>query len=312
VTSLSTAKSTITFTDAHAMRNGVLAALAAYLAWGFFPILFHLLDEVDPGVVVAHRVVWSLLIVGALLLAGRRGGEIVAVLRDRRTMVRIVVSAVLLSINWFVYVWAVQNNHVLETSFGYFINPLVNVALGMVLLGERQNRWQWVAIGIAAVAMLIQAIGVSGIPWVSLTLAISFALYGYCRKTVKAGSATGLFIETLVLLPVALGYIGYTLLTTGPGLQAEPGHFGLLVLTGPATSLSLLLFAYAVQRLRLTTIGMFQYIAPTIQFLLAIMLCGEELSPIRLFSFALIWLSLVVFSVDSWRRRNPVPAPTAG
>jgi chloramphenicol-sensitive protein RarD len=308
VTTLSTAKSTITFTDAHATRNGVLAALAAYLTWGFFPILFHLLDEVDAGIIVAHRVIWSLLLVGFVLFAGRRRHEIAAVLRDRPTMFRIAISAVLLAINWYVYVWAVGHDRVLETSFGYFINPLANVALGMVLLGERQNRWQWVSIAIAALAMVVQAVGVSGVPWVSLTVAISFALYGYCRKTVKASSATGLFVETLVLLPIALGYIGYTLATAGPGPQAEPAHFGLLVLTGPATSLSLLLFAYAVQRLRLTTIGMFQYIAPTIQFLLAITLFNEELNAIRLFSFALIWLSLIVFTADSWRRRNLRPA----
>ena len=295
--------------SSNTLRNGVFAALAANVTWGFFPILFHLLAGVDPFLVIAHRVVWSLLLVGTILLITGRTGEVVAVLRDRGTVIRMLISSVLLAVNWLVYVWAVQNNNVLETSFGYFINPLANVALGMALLGERQNRWQAVSIAIGAVAMVIQAIGIGGIPWVALTVALSFALYSYCRKTVKANAATGLFVETLLLAPLAAVFIGYVLLTQGPGLQADPKVFGLLLLTGPATSLSLLLFAYAVQRLRLTTIGMFQYIAPSLQFLIAILLFGEELNPIRLLSFGLIWLSLIVFTADSMRRRPASPTP---
>jgi len=297
--------------NAHSLRNGVLAALGANFTWGFFPILFHFLDGVDPALVVAHRVVWSLLLVGTILLIAGRQAEVVAILRDRRTVLRMLVAAVLLAINWLVYVWAVVNNHVLETSFGYFINPLANVALGMALLGERQNRWQAISIGIGAIALIIQAFGVGGVPWVALTVAVSFALYSYCRKTVKATAASGLFVETLLLTPVAVGYLSYVMLTQGPGLQADPRIFGLLVLTGPATSLSLLLFAYAVQRLRLTTIGMFQYIAPSMQFLLAIFFFGEDLNPVRLLSFGLIWLSLVVFTADSLRRHNPTPLAAA-
>jgi chloramphenicol-sensitive protein RarD len=249
-------------------------------------------------------VIWSLLLVGCILLLAGRRQEIVSIFRDRRTVLRMLVAAVLLAINWLVYVWAVENNNVLEASFGYFINPLANIALGMALLGERQNRWQVASIAIGALAMVIQAIGVGGVPWIAVTVAVSFALYSYCRKTVKANAASGLFVETLLLVPIAVGYITYGLITQGPGPQADPRIFALLVLTGPATSLSLLLFGYAVQRLRLTTIGMFQYIAPSMQFLLAVFLFHEDLNPMRLLSFGLIWLSLLVFTADSLRRRT--------
>ncbi len=304
MSSVSPARSIETVADPNATRSGVIAALVAYSVWGFFPLLFHLLDGVDPVLIVSHRIVWSLLLVGAILWIGGRMAEVGTALRDRGSLLRLLASAAILSVNWLVYVWAVMNGHVLEASFGYFLNPLVNVVLGMVLLGERQNSWQWVAIAIAAIAMAIQAAGVGGIPVVAITLAVTFAVYGYIRKTVKVGSAAGLFVECTVLIPVALGYIAFSVLTHGPGPHADPALFGYLLLTGPATTLSLLLFAFAVQRLRLTTIGMFQYIAPSIQFILAITFFGEELNGTRLLSFALIWLSLLVFSADSFRRRS--------
>ena len=303
MSSVSPAKSIVTVAGDADIRRGALAAVAAYVVWGFFPILFHFLDSVGATLVVAHRVVWSMLLVGGILIVTARWDEVRAVFTNRATLTRILISSVLLAVNWLIYVWAVEQNRVLETSFGYFLNPLVNVALGMMLLGERQNRWQWVAIGIAIVAMFIQAIGMSGIPWIALSLAVTFALNGYSRKTVKASSTTGLFVETVVLLPVALAYIGWTIATEGPGPHADPTLMALLVFTGPATSLTLLLFAYAVQRLRLTTIGIVQYIAPSIQFVLAIVFFGEELNATRLISFALIWLSLIIFTADSWRRR---------
>lgn len=288
--------------DSTTQRAGATAAVAAYVVWGFFPLLFMLLPGVDPVLIVAHRIIWSLVVVGVILLVTSRMAEVRAALSDRQTWGRLLISAVLVAVNWLVYVWGVENGRVLEASFGYFLNPLVNVLLGMVLLGERQNAWQWVAIGIAILAMALQALGLSGIPWVSLALAVSFAGYGYFRKTVKAGSATGLFVETLLLTPVAMLYIVYVTATVGPGPQGDPLQFFYLMLTGPATSLTLLLFAYGVQRLRLTTIGIIQYIAPSIQFVLAVAVFHEQLNPLRLVSFALIWLSLVIFTVDSFRR----------
>ena len=216
----------------------------------------------------------------------------------------IALSAVLLVGNWLLYVWAVATGQVLEASFGYFINPLVNIAIGMILLGERQNRMQTIAIIMAVVAILIQTAGLGRVPLIALGLAFSFGFYGFIRKTAHAGPATGLFAETIVVAPFALAYVVFDLATNGVGVHADPAMLLLLMLTGPIPAVPLLLFAYGVRRLRLTTIGMFQYLAPSIQFLLAIALFGEALNPLRLLSFVLIWLSLVVFSWDSFRQRR--------
>jgi chloramphenicol-sensitive protein RarD len=242
-----------------------------------------------------------------MLISGRMS-EIQMVLNDRRALASIAISSVLLLANWLLFVWAVEAGHVLEASFGYFINPLVNIAIGMVFLGERHNRWQTVSILIAIVAIGIQAVGVGGVPYVALGLALSFGFYGYVRKTAKVSSLTGLFAETMVIAPVALGYILYTLATGKAGFLADPATVLLLALTGPVTALPLLLFAYAVRQLRLTTIGMFQYISPSIQFLLAITFFNEQLNGIRLLSFALIWLSLMVYSADTFWRRGRAAA----
>jgi chloramphenicol-sensitive protein RarD len=291
--------------------NGVIAALLAYGLWGFLPLLFHMLEAVSPIGIVAERTLWSLVLLAAILVFTGGFGEVRALFADRRRALVTLFSAVLLAGNWLLYVWAVETGQVLEASFGYFINPLVNVLLGMVLLGERQNRLQTIAILIAVVAIGIQAVGLGTFPFVALGLALSFGLYGYIRKTAAMGPASGLFAETAMLSPAALAFVGYGFITSGPGVHADPGTMALLVLTGPATAVPLLLFAYAVRRLRLTTIGMFQYIAPSMQFLLAITFFGEHLNGLRLVSFALIWLSLVVFTYDSFRRRGAARAAAA-
>lgn len=293
------------------LRSGLAAGLAAYVLWGFLPLLFKWLAGVPSPTIVADRTLWSLVLVGAILLVAGRTGEIRAALADRATVRSMLISAVLLAGNWLIYVYAVETGQLLEASFGYFANPLVNVAIGMVLLGEKQNRWQMVAIAIAVIAIAIQAIGLAGIPFIALGLAFSFAAYGYFRKTAKVASATGLFVETLLIAPAALGYLLFTFVRDGGiGPHADPATLGLLALTGPATAVPLLLFAFAVQRLRLTTIGMLQYVAPTIAFLLAITVFAEYLNPLRLVSFALIWLSLAVYTADSLiRRRNGRATP---
>lgn len=285
-------------------RNGVVAALCAYLLWGFLPILFHALDGVGSVTIVAERTLWSLLLLAGILAVTRGFGEVRALFADPATLMRVAIAAVVLAVNWLLYVWAVETGQVLEASFGYFINPLVNVAMGMVLLGERQTRMQAFAILIAVVAIGIQAVGIGSVPYIALGLALSFGFYGYFRKTVKIGPASGLFAETVILAPLALGYVGWTFLSNGVGPHGDPTTLLLLALTGPATAVPLLLFAYGVRRLRLTTIGMFQYIAPSIQFLVAIFLFREELNGLRLLSFGLIWLSLAVFSWDSFSRRS--------
>jgi chloramphenicol-sensitive protein RarD len=299
---------TLPATAASETRKGVVAALSAYLLWGFLPILFRLIDEAGSMLIVAERTLWSLVLLAVIIAFAGGFAEVRAVLTDGRRMRVIGLSAVLLVGNWLLYVWAVETGQVLEASFGYFINPLVNVAIGMILLGERQNRMQTIAIGIAAVAILIQAAGIGRIPFVALGLALSFGFYGFIRKTAQAGPATGLFAETVVVAPFALAFVAFDLATRGIGVHADPVQMMLLVLTGPATAIPLLLFAYGVRRLRLTTIGMFQYLAPSIQFLLAITLFGEALNPLRLLSFALIWVSLMVFSWDSFQQRRRVTA----
>lgn len=299
-----------TATDLNETRNGVVAALVAYCLWGFLPLLFHALESVGSVMIVAERTVWSLVLLAIVLIFTRGYGEVRALFADRRRVLITFVSAVLLAGNWLLYVWSVETGQVLEASFGYFINPLVNIVMGMVLLGERQNKLQTVSIVIAVIAIAIQAIGLGKIPYIALGLALSFGFYGYFRKTAHLGPASGLFAETVMLAPFALGYVIFNIATVGMGPHGDPYLMGLMILTGPATAIPLLLFAFAVRRLRLTTIGMFQYIAPSIQFLVAIFLFGEHLSELRLFSFALIWLSLMVFSYDSYRRRGGRGSPT--
>ena len=284
--------------------NGVVAALLAYGLWGFLPILFRAIEAAGSVMIVAERIVWSLLLLAGILVFTGGFSEVRALFGDRRRLLVTLVSAVLLGGNWLLYVWAVETGQVLEASFGYFINPLVNVLMGMVLLGERQNRLQTISILIAALAIGIQAVGLGKVPYIALGLALSFGFYGYFRKTAHLGPASGLFAETALLIPFALGYVVFNLVTLGAGAHADPIFLLLMIMTGPATTIPLLLFAYAVRRLRLTTIGMFQYIAPSIQFLLAIAFFGEHLNGTRLVSFALIWLSLAVFSYDSFRRRG--------
>ncbi|MFY8032856.1 MAG: EamA family transporter RarD, partial [Devosia sp.] len=224
-----------------------------------------------------------------------------------KTLRAMAFSALLLATNWLIYVWAVETDQVLEASFGYFVNPMVNVAIGMVVLGERHNRVQGIAILIALVALVIQAIGLGRIPYIALSLALSFGFYGFVRKTAPVAATAGLFVETLLLAPLAIGFLVWSFVSNGPGLHADPMIAFLLVLTGPATAVPLLLFNYAVQRLRLTTIGMLQYIAPSIAFVLAIIVFGEHLNLTRVLSFALIWVSLAVFTLGSMQRRVPPP-----
>lgn len=285
-------------------RAGVLAALGAYGMWGGFPLFFTLLNGVDSASVVAHRTVFALIFVGAVLYFRKRFVEVFAALRDRKTVLVMAISTVLLAINWLMFVWAVETGQVLQISFGYFINPLVSIAIGMVFLGERQNRMQTIAIAIAVLAVVVQSFGLGNIPYVALTLALAFGLYGYCRKTVSVGSAPGLFVETLLMTPVALLYMAWVLVWSGPIHYTDPIEVAALVVSGPLTALALIFFAYAARQLRLTTIGMFQYLAPSLHFLSAVFILGEALTPLSLLSFVLVWCSLAVFTWDSWRQHR--------
>lgn len=288
-------------------RAGLTAGLAAYVLWGFLPLLFKQVEHVGSVGVVAERTFWSLLIVGVIVAVSRRMPEVRAAFRDWKTVRSLALSAVLLACNWLIYIYAVETGQVLEASFGYFINPMINVALGMIFLGERQNRMQTIAIGIAVVALVIQAWGLGNFPFIAVSLAITFAVYGFVRKTVSVGSTTGLFVETLLLSPLVIGYMIWSFATEGLGAHADPVTAFWLLMTGPGTAAPLLLFAFAVQRLRYTTIGMLQYIAPSIAFVLAIVIFGEHLNLMRIISFGLIWLSLIVFTAGSMPPRRAAP-----
>jgi chloramphenicol-sensitive protein RarD len=277
-------------------RQGLAFGVGAYVLWGLLPLYFRLLGPIDAGEIVAQRVLWSAVLVSAIVVAARRGADLRRAFADRRALLNLIASAGFIAINWLVYVWAVLHGQVLAASLAYFLNPLLNVLLGVVLLGERMNRVQAVAIALAGAGVALFALGSS---WaalgISLSLAISFALYGLIRKTVSVGALEGLMVETTLLAPIALGY----LLWLGNGqplaFEASRGMAGLLILAGAVTSAPLLLFAAAARRLRLATMGMLQFLAPSIQFALAITVFGEVLTPVRLACFALIWAGLAVY-----------------
>ncbi|WP_321336186.1 EamA family transporter RarD [Breoghania sp.] len=278
-------------------------AVAAYGLWGVLPLYFMLVSAVPSGQLVAQRIVWSVLVVGTAFFLARRMDLVMDVLRDRRVISRLSMSACIIALNWLVFIVGVDAHRVLEISFGYFINPLVSVALGTVLLGERLSRGQCLAVGIAAIAIAIQAWGLGSFPWISLALAFSFGIYGFLRKTVVVGAATGLLVEAAVLLPVALAYLGWCAFSGTLMLGDDVTMMLLIAASGVVTAVPLILFARGVQGLPLSTIGILQYLAPSLNFLLAIFVFDEKLDPSRLISFALIWVSLVVFTRDLLHRR---------
>lgn len=291
-------------------RNGLIVGILCPTLWGFLPLLFALLAKAGALTIVADRAVWSLVFVAAIVLITRRLPEVRAVLADRRTLRGLFLSTALLVANWLLYVYTIASGHPLEGSLGYFINPLVNVVFGVLLLRERMSRWQAAAILIAVVAIGVQAFGIGHIPFLALGIAISFGLYSFVRKTVRVESTTGLFVETILMVPFALAYLAYTFVRDGgPGLHADPYYLGLLILTGPATAVPLLMFAFSVRRIRLATTGMLQFISPSIQFLLAIFVLREPINTTQLISFALIWVALVVYSADAFRQRSRPAVP---
>ncbi|MGH2602281.1 MAG: EamA family transporter RarD [Dehalococcoidia bacterium] len=281
-------------------RRGFLYGLGAYLLWGLFPLYWPLLEPAGATEILAHRIVWSLGFV-ALLLTTRRqsSGWLRHVATQPRTLVTLALAAVIIAVNWLTYIWGVNNGHVVETSLGYFINPLVTVLFGVLIFAERLRRPQWTAVGIAAVAVVILTVDYGRLPWIALTLAISFASYGVLKKTSGVGAVEGLTVETAVLVLPALGF----LLVSEAGGSGTFGHAGtlnalLLAGTGVVTAVPLLLFAGAAQRIPLSMIGILQYLAPTLQFLFGVLVFHEPVPPVRLAGFALVWVALVIFTVD--------------
>lgn len=291
-------------------RRGLAFGVGAYALWGLLPLYFRLLGPIDAGEIVAQRVLWSALLVAVLVVAVGRGRQLRAAFADRRALANLVASAGFIAINWLVYVWAVLHGEVLAASLAYFLNPLLNVLLGVVLLGERMNRTQGAAVALAGAGVALFAFGSSWIALaISLSLAISFALYGLIRKTVSVGALEGLMVETTLLAPVALGYLLFLSTKQPLAFDQGAGMAGLLVLAGAVTTAPLLLFSAAARRLRLATMGMLQFLAPSIQFLLAIIVFGETLTPVRLGCFALIWAGLAVYVIGARKPGRRAAAP---
>ena len=284
------------------------AAIAAYGLWGLLPIFFKLLHHVGPVEIVAQRVLWSLILI-TLLIAVRTGmGALTAVLRDRCVMRALAVSAVMIAANWLTYVWAVNSGHVIAASLGYFLNPLVNVALGVLVLKERLRRGQMIALAVAALGVAILATAALQTLWISVTLAVSFAFYGLVRKVTPVAPMAGLGAETLLLTPLALGWLAWIAMQGTLAFGQDAPTTALLIAAGAVTTVPLILFAVAAQRLPMATLGLLQYLAPTMQFLCGILLFGETLSRGQIVSFGLIWLGLILFAADSYRaaRQNQV------
>lgn len=289
-------------------RRGVVLGLGAYLCWGVLPLYFRLLASVLPTEVVAQRVVWSVLLLLALIVAIGRRPQLRAALANPRAIGILAASALMIGGNWLLYVWAIGAHHVLETSLGYFLNPLVNVLIGVVALKERLSRAQGVAVLLAAIGVSVLAVGADGL-WISLGLALSFAGYGLLRKFAPVEALEGLAIETMLLAPVAALYLVWLGRTGALAFGTAPGLSALLALGGLITAVPLLLFAAAARLLPFSLLGLLQYIAPTLQFLLAILVFGEPLTTAHLICFGFIWAGLAVFAMDGLARaRRPALA----
>lgn len=283
-------------------RAGLYYGLGAYFAWGVLPIYFKALSHVGAGEILAHRVVWSLVFLLALVTMFRRWGAIRIAIANRRVLLTLTATSVLIAINWLVYIIAVVTGHVLEGSLGYFLNPLVNIVMGVALLGERLTRAQTAATALAAAGVAVLAAGAGSGLWISITLALSFASYGFLRKIAPVEPLEGLSIETLLLAPFAIGWLLWIGAQGTGGLgQWSIGTDAMLILGGTITAVPLLLFTAAAKRLPFSTLGFLQYLAPSLQFLMAVLLFGEHLTVPHIICFSAIWTALVIFSLDGWR-----------
>lgn len=286
-------------------RNGILFGVAAYGFWGVIAIYFKQVREVPPLEILAHRIVWSVVVLLAGVTLFRRWPLLRAVVRSPRAMRYLLASTCVIATNWFIFIWAVTTDHMVDASLGYFMNPLVSVLLGFVVLHERLRRWEMISVAVAGAGVVWLTIASGLVPWISLLLAVSFALYGLLRKLAGVAAVEGLTIETALLAPLALGLL---VLRSQQGTLA----FGsrsmtldiLLLAAGPITAFPLIWFAAAVQRLRLATIGLLQYISPSIQFTLATAVYGEPLTPPRIVAFALIWTAVAIYTTENFRHHQ--------
>ena len=293
-------------------RQGVLLAISAYTMWGIAPIYFKAISQVSPLEILSHRVVWSFVLLTVLLHIGRRWRGVRDVSRSKSKMLYLISTALLVGVNWLIFIWAVNSNHMLDASLGYYINPLLNVILGMLFLGERLRKLQWFAVALATCGVAVQLIAFGSVPMVAIVLAFTFGLYGLLRKKVSLDAQTGLFIETLVMLPAAAIYLLWIAdsPTSAFALNSLTLNM-LLIAAGIVTTLPLLCFTGAATRLKLSTLGFFQYIGPSLMFLLAVLVYGEDFTADKAITFAFIWGALVVFSFDGLtsNKRSRVTKP---
>ncbi|CAN5412386.1 EamA family transporter RarD [soil metagenome] len=307
-------------------RRGVLFGVAAYTLWGLFPLYWPLLKPATPLEILAHRFVWLLVFIAAVIAVGRNWAKVRAVFRSRRTTLILAAAAVLIAANWFTYIYGVNNGFVVEPSLGYFINPLVSVVLGVAFFRERLRRAQWAAVGLALLAVLVLTVDYGRLPYLALVLAFSFGFYGLLKKLAQVESAVGLAVESGVLVLPAIAILA-VLAARGELAfgQVSVGNTVLLISAGVATAIPLLFFASAAHRVSLSTLGILQYLAPTLQLIFGLTVFDEPMPPVRLIGFCLVWLALVIFSVDGlWAlpdpnqrvgwlrpaaRRRPAPCP---
>ena len=285
--------------------SGLPAALGAYLIWGFLPLYLILVSSVPPAEFVSWRIIWTLPICVLIVLFRRQVPDLLSALRDRKAIVILIASATLIGLNWFIYVWAIQQGYVYAASLGYYINPLLNILLGTILLGESLSRAQWLAVALAACGVAVLAAGALTTLWISLTLGFSFGVYGLLRKRVSVGSLPGLTIESAILLPLA-GAIAawFAAEPQGSSFFMSPELSLLIILGGLLTAIPLLLFAVAARRMDYSTLGFIQYLAPTIVLILGLTVFGEELKPAQAICFAFIWSAIAIFVWDMLRQRR--------
>jgi len=283
----------------------LLCGLAAYGLWGAFPLYWPLLEPAGAVEILAHRVAWSVLTMGLLVVLAGRTRQFAALVRDPRARRLLGGAALVIALNWGVYIWGVNHGHVVETSLGYFVNPIVTVLMGVLVLGERMRPWQWVAMAVATVAVVVLTVDYGRVPWIALVLAFSFGTYGLAKKQAGAGAVESLAFETALLAPLAAAYLAWLATTGSFSFAAEgAGHAVLLASTGVVTALPLILFGAAATRLPLVALGLLQYLAPVLQFLLGLLVFHEAMPPGRWVGFGLVWLALLVFTVESIRHHR--------
>lgn len=291
--------------EANSNRNGAISALCAYLLWGFAPIYFKLLSEIEPGEILMHRVIWSALFLLVMIVAMKKWSQLVAVFRQPKVLLLLSLSASFLAVNWFLFIWAINNNHLLDASLGYYINPLFNVVLGMLFFHERLRRNQLIAVGLAFTGVLVQLVALGTLPMISLALASTFAIYGLIRKKLPVNSFIGLFIESLIMLPIALIYWFFFVESSTSNMALNTTNLNFtLIMAGVVTTAPLLFFTAAAKRLALSTLGFFQYLGPSIMFLLATFYYQETMQSAELITFIFIWAALALYSIDSLKKRT--------